>query len=347
MKAIVIERPHDVRWRDVDRPACGPEDVVIKSHAAGLCRTDLEILHGEVPEQWVRYPCIPGHEWSGRVAEVGGSVTDLKIGDRVVSEGFVPCNACSACKLGATNLCANSDQLGFTRGGGYGQYVVVPRRVVHVVPAHITLDAAVLVEPASCVYRAIESAAPEPGETIGVFGVGTLGSLALQLARLFSPGALVAFGVRTEELELAQQLGADHIVNVKNADPEEAVLDLTPSGLDVVIETAGSPAAVESATRVARAGGRVALLGVAGASQKLEIPSDRFVVKDLEVIGSLSYTTAVWTKVMRILDKRLVDFETLVTHRFPISNFEEAFAFMDKREGVVVKVLLEHEEDRA
>ena len=342
MKAVVIERPHEVSWRDIDPPDPGPEDVVIKSHAAGLCRTDLEILRGEVPEQWVRYPCIPGHEWSGRVAEVGPAVSDLAVGDRVVSEGFIPCNACRACKAGATNLCANFDQLGFTRGGGYGEYVVVPRRVVHAVPQHVSLDAAVLVEPASCVYRAIKSAAPAPGETIGVFGVGTLGSIALQLARLFSPGVLMAFGIRQEELELAQRLGADHVVNVEAEDPEGAVMEHSPAGLDIVIETAGSPAAVESATRVARAGGRVALLGLAGASRKLELPSDRFVVKDLKVIGSLSYTTSVWTEVMRLLESRLVDFEALVTHRFPIENYENAFAFMDRREGVVVKVLLKH-----
>jgi 2-desacetyl-2-hydroxyethyl bacteriochlorophyllide A dehydrogenase len=343
MKAVVIERPHDASWRDIEQPACGPEDVLVKSHAAGLCRTDLEILGGEVPEQWVRYPCIPGHEWSGRIAEVGEAVTDLQIGDRVVSEGFVPCNACTACKLGTTNLCANFDQVGFTRGGGYGEYVVVPRRVVHLLPAHVSLDAAVLVEPASCVYRALQSAAPEPGETLGVFGIGTLGSLALKLARLFAPGLLIAFGVRRDELQLARDLGADRVVDVSGADPEEAVLDLARGGLDVVIETAGSPVAVENATRVARPGGRVALLGLAGASHTLELPSDRFVVNDLKVIGSLSYTAAVWTKVMRLLDHRLVDFESLVTHRFPMADFEEAFSFMDRREGVVVKVLLHHE----
>ena len=342
MKAVVIERPHEVSWRDTELPSCGPSDVVIQSHAAGLCRTDLEILYGEVPERWVRYPCIPGHEWSGRVAEVGAQVSDLAVGDRVVSEGFIPCNACRSCKSGATNLCVDFDQLGFTRGGGYGQFVVAPRRTVHVVPDHVSLDAAVLVEPASCVYRAIESAAPEPGETVGVFGVGTLGSLALLLVRLFSPGVVVAFGIRNEELELARQLGADHIVNVSSADPQAAVQGLAVEGLDVVIETAGSPLAVESATQVAREGGRVALLGLAGSKHAITLPSDHFVVKDLTVIGSLSYTSSVWTKVMRLLDNRLVDFERLVTHRFPIADFQNAFAFMDRREGVVVKVLLEH-----
>jgi L-iditol 2-dehydrogenase len=342
MKAVVIERPNEVSWRDIDVPACGPSDVIIQSHAAGLCRTDLEILHGEVPEQWVRYPCIPGHEWSGRVAETGVDVSDLEVGDRVVSEGFIPCNGCRPCKSGATNLCVDFDQLGFTRGGGYGQFVVAPRRTVHVVPEHVSLDAAVLVEPASCVYRAIERTAPDPGEAVGVFGVGTLGSLALLLVRLFSPGMVVAFGIRDKELELARRLGADHVVNVSSADPQGAVRDLTPGGLDVVVETAGSPVAVESATRAARAGGRVALLGLAGPTHAIQLPSDFFVVNDLTVIGSLSYTSSVWTKVMRLLDHRAVDFEQLVTHRFPITEFEDAFAFMDRREGVVVKVLLEH-----
>jgi L-iditol 2-dehydrogenase len=132
------------------------------------------------------------------------------------------------------------------------------------------------------------------------------------------------------------------VFDVSTDDPESEILGLSRGGLDVVIETAGSPVAVESATRVARPGGCVALLGLAGALHRLELPADRFVVKDLKVIGSLSYTSAIWSKVMRLLDQRLVDFEPLVTHRFPIADFEDAFAFMNRREGVVVKILLQH-----
>ena len=233
MQAVVIERPGEAVFTEVETPVPGPDDVLVRSLAAGVCRTDLEILEGRLSERWVRFPCIPGHEWSGTVAEVGGGVTDLAPRERVVCEGMIPCNACRRCKAGETQLCERYDQLGFTRGGGYGEHVLVPRRVVHRLPEHVSLDAAVLVEPASCVLRALERTRPEPGDAIGVIG-------------------------------------------------------------------------------------------------------------DLAVIGSCSYTAGAWTRVLRLLESRLVDFDPIVTHRFPARGFEQAFALLGARQGLVAKVLLEH-----
>jgi L-iditol 2-dehydrogenase len=141
MHAIVIERPNEIDFREIEAPLCGSDDVLIQSHRAGLCRTDLDVLGGRVPEHWVRYPCIPGHEWSGTVAEVGANVTDLETGRRVVAEGIVPCNRCRRCKNGDTNLCLNYEQLGFTRPGGCAELVAVPRHIVHALPEHTSLDA--------------------------------------------------------------------------------------------------------------------------------------------------------------------------------------------------------------
>ena len=223
MKAVVIERPNEVSWVDVETPVAGPGEVLVRSHAAGVCRTDLEILHGGLTDpRWVRFPLVPGHEWSGTIAELGDGVTDLAVGDRVVCEGMIPCNRCRRCKEGNTQLCLNYDQIGFTRGGGYGEYVCAPRHVVHRLPESVSFGAGVLIEPASCVLRGLERARPRPGDTIGVIGVGTLGSLAVTLSRLYSPGALVAYGVRAEELEHARQLGATTAVHATEDDPVEA-----------------------------------------------------------------------------------------------------------------------------
>jgi len=343
MKAVLIERPHEVSWVELETPRAGPGEVIVRSHVAGVCRTDLEILHGGLTDpRWVRFPVVPGHEWSGTVSELGDGVSDLEIGDRVVCEGMIPCNRCKRCKEGSTQLCINYDQVGFTRGGGYGEYVRVPRHVVHRLPAGVSLAAGVLVEPASCVQRALERARPRPGDTIGVIGVGTLGSLAVTLAGLYSPGALVAYGVREEELEFARRLGATATVHVAEQDAVATTHADLGGGLDVVIETAGAVAAVDLATQLARPGGRVVLLGIAGAGQMLEIPADRIMFTDIDVIGSCSYPTSAWAGVVRLLDRGLVDFEPIVTHRFPAARFEEAFALLDERKGTVAKVLLEH-----
>jgi threonine dehydrogenase-like Zn-dependent dehydrogenase len=269
-------------------------------------------------------------------------VTELELGDRVVCEGMIPCNRCRRCKAGDTQLCLNYDQIGFTRGGGYGEYVRVPRHVVHRLPAAVSFAAGALVEPASCVLRGLERARPRPGDTVGVIGIGTLGSLALRLACLYSPGVLVAYGVRAEELELAASLGAGATVHVDEQDAVAETNAVAGGGLDLVIETAGAPEAVDLATRLVRPGGRVVLLGIAGEGRTLELPSDRIMFADMDVIGSCSYPTSAWTRVVTLLEHGLVDLDPIVTHRFPTAQFEDAFAVLAERRGTVAKVLLEH-----
>jgi threonine dehydrogenase-like Zn-dependent dehydrogenase len=320
----------------VETPVCAPGDVLVRSRLAGVCRTDLEVLNGELDRRWVRYPCIPGHEWSGVVEAVGEGVTGLEPGDPVVCEGFCYCGTCRRCRAGETQLCEHYDCLGFTRGGGYGELVVAPRRFVHGLPEGVELDAAVLVEPASVVLQGLSRAQPAAGETIGVIGVGTIGALAVVLARLFVPATVVAYGIREAELELARRLGADETVDLSAGQaPHEGELDL-------VVETAGAVEAIELATRLPREGGRVVTLGIAGGGRPLTLPADRFVLRDLKLIGSVGYTTAVWSRVVELLGAGLIDLAPVVARRFPAERFEDAFALMEERDGVVGRILLEH-----
>jgi 2-desacetyl-2-hydroxyethyl bacteriochlorophyllide A dehydrogenase len=335
VKAVVIERPHEVVYGEVETPTCGPGDILVRSRFAGLCRTDVEVLEGQLDPYWVRYPCIPGHEWSGVVEAVGEGVTGLGPGDHVVCEGFCYCGVCRRCRAGDTHLCERYDQLGFTRGGGYGELVVAPQRVAHRLPDGVGLDTAVLIEPASVVLRGLSRAEPKAGETIGVIGVGTLGALTLVLARLFAPGAIVAYGIREAELELARRLGADETVDLSTGPAHEGELDL-------VVETAGAVPAVELATRLPRMGGRVLALGIAGGDRELTLPADRFVLRDVSLIGSVAYTTAVWSRVVELVGAGLVDLTPVVARRIPVERFEEAFALMGDRDGVVGRILLEH-----
>jgi threonine dehydrogenase-like Zn-dependent dehydrogenase len=342
VRAIVIEKPNAVALREIETPTPGPGDVRVRSVRAGVCRTDLDIATGALDPRWVRFPVVPGHEWSGVVDSVGEGVTGVEPGLRVVCEGNIPCLRCARCRAGDTHLCANYDAVGFTRGGGWGEFVVVPARVVHSLPDHVSFDAAVLVEPGACVVKALDRAHIEPAETVGVVGVGAMGALAIRLARLRSPGTIVAYGLHAGELELALALGADAVVNVAEADAEAETRKHAGGGLDVVVETAGAVAAVELSTRLAREGGRVVNLGIAGRDAALTLPADRIPLRDLTVYGSVGYTTAAWAKMVALLRDRLVDLDPIVTHRFPLDRFEDAFALMDDRRGVVARIVLEH-----
>ncbi|MGH3064804.1 MAG: zinc-dependent alcohol dehydrogenase [Gaiellaceae bacterium] len=342
MRAIVIDEPNAVALREVETPVPGPGEVRVRSVRAGVCRTDLDIATGALDSRWVRFPVVPGHEWSGVVDSVGDGVTGLEPGERVVCEGNIPCLGCPRCRAGDTHLCVSYDAVGFTRGGGWGEFVVVPARILHALPEHVSFDAAVLVEPGACVVKALDRARIEPAETVGVIGIGAMGALAIRIARLRSPAAIVAYGLRNEELELARALGADAVVNVAQADAEDETRKLAGRGLDVVVETAGAVAAAELSTRLVREGGRVVLLGIAGRGHDLTLPADRIALRDLTVLGSVGYTTAAWAKMVALLRDRLVDLDPIVTHRFPLEQFEDAFALMNVRRGVVGRVVLEN-----
>jgi L-iditol 2-dehydrogenase len=152
-----------------------------------------------------------------------------------------------------------------------------------------------------------------------------------------APARIVAYGIRREELELARWLGADETMDVSSGEP-------ALGGLDLVLETAGGVPAVELSTRLVREGGRVVLLGIAGEGKTLApVPADRVALRDLELIGSVAYTSAVWTRVVSLLAERRVDLSPIVTHRFPLAEFERAFELMEHRRGIVAKIVLEHE----
>ncbi len=338
----MIEGPNAVELREVETPAPGPGEVRVRSVVAGVCRTDLDIATGALDPRWVRLPVVPGHEWSGVVDALGEDVVGLELGQRVVCEGNIGCMQCARCRQGDTHLCERYDAVGFTRSGGWGEFVVIPARVLHTLPDHVSFEAASLVEPGSCVVKALDRARIEPAETVGVVGVGAMGALTIRIARLRSPGLIVAYGLREEELELARALGADEVVNVAAVDAEAETRRVAGGLLDVVVETAGAIPAVELSTRLAREGGRIVLLGIAGHDRELVIPADRIPLRDLTVLGSVGYTTAAWSKMVGLLREGLVDLDPIVTHRFPLDRYEDAFALMDDRQGVVARIVLEH-----
>jgi L-iditol 2-dehydrogenase len=336
MRAVVVEGPNAVSYREVQAPVVGAGDVLVESREAGLCRTDIEMMTGVFTDaRWVRFPVIPGHEWAGTVVEVGADVESVHVGDRVVCEGFIVCHRCRRCRSGETHWCERIEALGFTRPGGYAELVAVPEQVVHRLSDHVSFDAGVLVEPASVVLRGLEKARPQVGEAVGVIGVGTLGALAIALLRLHSPSRIVAYGVREEELELARRLGATEVV-LAGGDAQAA------AELDLVVETAGAPAAVTLATQLSRPGGRALLLGIAGEGRMLTLPSDLLVGQDMALIGSIAYPTSTWSRVVGLLAEGVLDLDPIVTHHFPMSDYEEAVRLMDDRHGIVAKIVLEH-----
>jgi 2-desacetyl-2-hydroxyethyl bacteriochlorophyllide A dehydrogenase len=336
MRAIVVEAPGRHAFRDVEIPAYSADEVLVRSVAAAVCGTDVKIMRGRLPDGVVSYPCIPGHEWSGVVEAVGARVSDLSPGDRVVSEGILRCGRCPRCLAGQTNLCERYSQLGFTRGGGFGAFVATPRRIVHRLPDTVGFAAAALVEPLACTVHAFERSEVGPGDSVAVVGGGGLGSLAVLLARQIGARSVVVYGVRETELALASRLGADQAV-----DATELVAPAEPA--DVTVETSGDPAALRTAITATRRGGRVVLFGTAGAGASITFHDDEIVRRELDVVGSLSYTAAAWTTSLNLVAGAKIDVGSVITHRFAINDYEAALRVFEDRTEPVGRIVLSHE----
>ena len=349
-RALVIDSPGSIGLRDVDELMPGPGEVVARPVHVGVCGTDLELLAGIVDPAYVRYPLVPGHEWSGVIEAVGPGVTGLEPGQPVIAEGIIPDRVCAQCAAGRTNLCDVYDELGFTRAGAAAAQILVPAQVVHVLGDEVSLLEAALAEPAAVAWRAIGRGGPRPGERVAVVGDGTLALVAAHLLTLYSPAELVVSGLRPAQAALATGLGATRFDSglvspsgvgapaAAAASPSEA---LTAAGFDLVVEAAGTAAAVERAFGLARRGGRVVLIGLAGHGVKAGFPIDDVINNDLRISASFGYTSAAWAEVTALLRAGQVRLAPLVTHRFPLDEYEHAYQVLRESFGPRGKVILD------
>ena len=318
--ALVVRQPGEVALEERDVPRPGPREVLIRPDVVGLCGTDLDIVAGRIDPAYIRYPLVLGHEWSGTVAGAGPGAdapagAGLTAGTHVVGEGIVPCGHCPRCRAGQTNLCLTYDELGFTRDGAAAQFVVVQRSLVHPLAPGIGAEDAALAEPASVVYRGLSGAAIAPGWRALVVGDGTVALLAVRLLQLWSPAETVMLGQREGQAALAAEAGAARFVTGSRA---------AGAGFDLVVEAACSTDAVLSAFAAARRGGTVVLLGLPPHGATAAVPVDDLVNNDLTIRGSFGYTSAAWRDVVTLLNAGLLELAFLVTHRFPLTEWEAA-----------------------
>ena len=315
LTALVVHSPGDIGLDRRDRPVPGPGEVLIQPAMAGLCGTDLDIVAGRIDPAYVRYPLILGHEWAGTV--LAGGAGALAPGTRVVAEGIVPCWRCAKCAAGETNLCVTYDEMGFTRDGAAAGYVTVSEALVHPLADRVSFEDGALVEPASVVYRGLASVAPAPGARALVVGDGTVALLAVRLLGLWSPAEIVLLGRRGAQAGLAADAGADRF----ETDPGAA-----GGGYDLVVEAAGATGAVLTALAAARRGGTVLLLGLPPHGATAAVPVNDLVNNDLTIRASFGYTSAAWRQVVTLLNAGLLSLGFLITHRFPLTEWETALS---------------------
>ena len=292
MKAAVVTsftQPLELQDRPI--PAPGPGQVLVRVEACGLCHTDIHAAHGDWPVKPTP-PFVPGHEGVGVVEQVGTGVTARQVGDRVAMPWLGhACGRCDHCIGGWETLCEQQQNTGYSVDGGFAEYAVADADFVVPVPDDVSsFDAAPLTCAGVTTYKAIKVAHIQPSERVAIFGVGGLGHLAVQYARLVG-GIVVAVDVEETKLGLARTLGADHTVNAATTDPVAAIEAL--GGIDVAVVTAVIPAVFEQAFAALRRGGRLVCVGLPPETDgPMSLPIFPTVLKGISVIGSIVGTRA-------------------------------------------------------
>ena len=340
MRAFQVQGPGQFGPVELEEPKPDHGEVLIAPAVVGLCGSDVELLAGRRPLQYVRYPAIPGHEWAGYVVDSGRDVSGLPPGTAVVAEGIRSCGRCARCAEGRNNLCAGPyAETGFTHPGALAERLVVPAHLVHPLPADGPIAVAGLIEPAACVATGLlDVGVPRAGSRLAVVGDGPLGLLACALLRMTSPRELVLFGARPARLAFGERMGATAALPTPPADhPERVALR---GGFDLVVECTDSPAGAAFALELARRAGSVVLAGISGAYD-LSIDPDTISLGNLRIQGVFGASRAAWRWVLELYGAGLFAPEVVITHRFGLDQVAEAFAALTDPDAGALKVMVE------
>ncbi|SFT55338.1 2-desacetyl-2-hydroxyethyl bacteriochlorophyllide A dehydrogenase [Actinopolyspora lacussalsi subsp. righensis] len=331
-RAVRIDEPGSIRVVPTEPTEPGPGEALVEIARSGICGSDREVFTGNRPADFVSYPVIPGHEWSGTVVEVGPDVTADLRGRLVVGEGFRGCGVCSACRRGDNNLCATQyEETGFTRPGGWSNYLTLPARLLHVLPDDADPRGAAVLEPAACAAAATLKLAVVPGERVAVVGGGSLGLLSTQLIAAASPAELSV-------VEPGERAGVATACGATGLHDPAAVEQLAGS-YDAVLEAAGAPGTAALATRLARPGGRVVLTGVAADDPEPPDPA-RLVLSQLTVHTVFGAPSRAWEHAVSTFTSGVLDPALLVTRELELDEASEALRLLGEQRGADVKILL-------
>ena len=342
MKALVktAKGEGNIEVREVPKPVVTQEnEVLIRVSASGVCGTDLHILHDEFI-YWP--PVILGHEFSGRVADVGKAVTRFRIGDRVVAEPHTCfCGKCELCRTGNIHLCESKRSPGWGMDGAFTDYIVMPELFLHRIPDNLSDPIAALTEPTAIVVNGVlERGGLNACDTVAIIGVGPIALLSVVVAKAAGAKKIIILGTDADEalrFPVANKLGVDLSINVMKHNSVNMVMEQTDGkSVDLVIEASGAAAGINTGIAIAKKRGRIAALGL---PTKKEIPvcwSD-MVTKVLDVAFCFSSSVSAWEKAITILASSPVDLNCLISHKTSIDNWEKVFD--DCERGNAIKAI--------
>lgn len=341
MNAIRYYGPQDIRYEEVDVKEPDDNEVLVKIEAALTCGTDVKTFRRGHPVLIKKTPSGFGHEFAGTVVKTGKNVVGFKIGDRVVAANSAPCGKCFFCKKKQYNLCENLDLL----NGAYAEYITVPQRIVEKnllkIPNGLSFEKAAFCEPLANVVHGVERTDIQPGDTVGVIGIGPIGLMFARLAKL-KGARVIAAGRNPLKLKLAKEFAlADEVVDLKKYQhPEKIFKSFTEDnrGLDVAVECVGLPEIWEKMFTLVRKGGKVHLFGGCKSGTTVNLDTRQLHYDEVQIISVFHHTPQYFRQALDLIADGHVDVTKLITKKMPLSEAKQAI--LDHADGKAIKVLL-------
>lgn len=334
MLAGVFEGEGKLSIKEVPEPKITkPDEVIIRVEFAGICGTDVHIL--EVPPGHPATPgAILGHEYVGTVVDKGTNVKTVDIGDRVVVDPNLTCGICRYCRRGLPNMCENFTTLGIYLNGGFAPYNVAPAKALYKISKDVPLERSALAEPLSCVVNAMRKLNLQVGDNVVLIGAGPMGLLFLLMIKAQGAGKTIVIEPTPFRAKIAKDLGADIVLNPREVNIREAIMDLTELGADIVIDAVGNQFA--TALDLVKRSGTILLFGM----NENALPQIKQIIiprYELKILGSyISWFS--FPQTVTILESGNVPVEKLVTHKLPLGKLTEGIEIMKRGEGIKILI---------
>jgi 2-desacetyl-2-hydroxyethyl bacteriochlorophyllide A dehydrogenase len=323
VQAATFYGPRDFRIEELPDPVPGLGEAVVRVRSAGICGGDLHEYRAGAQLYPTPYPRpAQGHELAGTVVAVGGGVERVTLGDRVAVQPMISCGVCKACREGRPSLCIQLEHIGVARAGGFAQLCLAPAENLFVLPPEVSDDEGALLDCAAVAVHALARVPVAPGAEVTVLGGGAIGLAVAQLAKL-AGGRVTVVATRRGPLEVALALGVDSVVDLGAG-------ELAPSDADVVFETAGGSTLLERALAAAGPGATIGLVGEAFEAQSVEPAA--VMQRELTLVFVWSHDgRAEYERALELAAGGDIRLAIVVTHRYPLSELEEAFATASDR----------------
>jgi 2-desacetyl-2-hydroxyethyl bacteriochlorophyllide A dehydrogenase len=336
MRRVVVY-PGQIAIETADVPLPGPDEVLVRTHVAGVCGSDVHAAHGRHP--FVPLPYRPGHEVVGVIEETGSAVTGATVGQRVIVQPFLPCWACKMCVSGRENLCENLQFFGCGYPqGGMAEHFTLPADRLIPVPDELDDLTAALIEPLATPVHAVRLAGDVTGRSVAVLGTGTIGLFTLAVLRAHGAGTIICTDPNPAKRERAAALGADQTIDAGTPDVAGQVRAALGGSADIVFDCVGIQSSLDQAIAIADKGGTVVVVGVPASAATVPLP----VVQDhqIRIQGSATYLPEDYRESADLLSRGIVKSADFVTATRPLDQVAEAFALASSGDHVKVLVTI-------